>query len=380
MSEGEIIYLDHAAATPLLPEAAAAMADAYRDAPGNPSAIGRWGREAAGVLRRARERLARVVGVAPERLLFTSGGTESIGLAVLGSMRGRERGHVITSAIEHPAVLGSVRMLEQRGFEVTRVPPERSGVVDPSRFAAAARPDTVLACLMHVNNELGTIQPLEAALGGVRERAPRCLTFVDAVQSFTRLALEPDRWQADLVAISGHKIGGPRGVGALVTGRRRPEPLFGGGDQEWGVRPGTQNVPGIVGFAAAADHGEQTRPDRTAQATEVAAAFGEALAERVRGARVNGAAQARVPWIINVSVAGLASEALVRGMEELGVSVSTGAACHARSQKQSHVLEAMGVAPNTGTVRVSFDASNTPDHARRAVEALALTLQRYALP
>ncbi len=380
MSEGETIYLDHAAATPLVPEAAAAMADAYRDAPGNPSAMGRWGRAAARVLRQARERLAHVVGVHPDRLFFTSGGTESIGLAVLGSLQGRAGGHVITSALEHPAVLGSVRMLEQRGFEVTRVPPERTGVVDPSRFAAAARSDTVLACLMHVNNELGTIQPLEAALGGVKERAPRCLTVVDAVQSFTRLALEPDRWSADLVALSGHKIGGPRGVGALVTAKRRPEKLFGGGDQEWGVRPGTQNVPGVVGFAAAADLGEQTRPQRAARASEVADAFLKELAEQVPGAQVNGAAEARMPWILNVSVAGLPSEALVRGMEEHGVCVSAGAACHARSQKPSHVLESIGVASHLGTVRVSFGASNTPDHARRAVEALALTLQRYALP
>lgn len=380
MSEGEIIYLDHAAATPLIPEAAAAMADAYRDAPGNPSAIGHPGRAAARLLRQARERLARAVGVHPERLLFTSGGTESIGLAVLGTLQGRDGGHVVTSAIEHPAVLGSVRMLEQRGFEVTRVPPERTGVVDPARFAAAARPDTVLACLMHVNNELGTIQPLAAALGGVKERAVRCQILVDAVQSFTRLALEPDEWQADLVALSGHKIGGPRGVGALVTGSRRPGPLFGGGDQEWGVRPGTENVPGIVGFAAAAEHGEQTRPSRAAQASDLAGVFLAALAERVDQAQVHGSAEARLPWIVSVSVAGLPSEALLRGMEEHGVCVSAGAACHARSQKQSHVLQAIGVAPRLGTVRVSFGAPNTPDHARRAAEALALTVERYALP
>jgi cysteine desulfurase len=380
MSEAEIIYLDHAAATPLLPEAAAAMADAYRDAPGNPSAIGQPGRAASRLLRHARERLARVVGVHPERLLFTSGGTESIGLAVLGTLRGRDSGHVITSAIEHPAVLGSVRMLEQRGFEVTRVRPDRTGVVDPERFADAARSDTVLACLMHVNNELGTIQPVEAALGRVKERAPRCLTLVDAVQSFTRLDLAPDRWQADLVALSGHKVGGPRGVGALVTGKRRPERLFGGGDQEWGARPGTQNVPGIVGFAAAAEHGERSRSARLAQVTEIAAAFGETLGELVPGAQRNGRADLCLPWIVSVSVAGLPSEALLRGMEEHGVCVSAGAACFARSQKQSHVLQAIGVAPRMGTMRVSFGEQNTPDDARRAAEALALTVKKYALP
>ena len=380
MSEGEIIYLDHAAATPLLPRAAEAMADAYRDAPGNPEAIGQPGRQAARLLRKARERLARVVGVHPERLLFTSGGTESIGLAVLGTLQDRSEGHVITSAIEHPAVLGSVRMLEQRGFEVTRVPPERTGVMDPERFADAARGDTVLACLMHVNNELGTIQPVKAALGGVKQRAPRCRTLVDAVQSFTRLALEPDDWQADLVALSGHKIGGPRGVGALVTGKRRPARLYGGGDQEWGVRPGTQNVPGVVGFATAAEHGAQTRSSREAQAAQVMDAFLAALDDEIPQAQVNGRAEARLPWIISVSVAGLPSEALLRGMEEHGVCVSAGAACHARSQKQSHVLQAIGLSPRLGTLRVSFGPENTPEHARRAAEALALTVQKYGLP
>lgn len=376
----DIIYLDHAAATPLLPEAAAAMGDAYRDAPGNPSALGQPGRAAARLLRQARERLARAAGVVPGRLLLTSGGTESIGLAVLGTLRDRDRGHVITSAIEHPAVLGSVRMLEQRGFEVTRVPPRRTGVVDPERFAEATRPDTVLACLMHVNNELGTVQPLADALGGVKARAPRCQTVVDAVQSFTRLPLDPDGWQADLVALSGHKVGGPRGVGALITGSRRPGRLFGGGDQEEGVRPGTENVPGLAGFAAAAQHAEQTRPVRLAAATELANAFGVALAERVPGAQVNGEAAERTPWIASVSVAGLSSEALVRGLEEHGVCVSAGAACHARSQKQSHVLEAIGVSPRWGTLRISFGAENTPEHALRAAEALRLTVEKYALP
>jgi cysteine desulfurase len=287
---------------------------------------------------------------------------------------------VITSAIEHPAVLGSVRMLEQRGFEVTRVPPAGDGVVDPARFADAARSDTVLACLMHVNNELGTIQPLAEVLGGVRARAPRCVTLVDAVQSFTRLPLEPDRWQADLVALSAHKIGGPRGVGALVTGRRRPDRLFGGGDQEWGARPGTENVPGIVGFAAAAQHGEQTRVTRLTHAVALAEAFLTALPERVPRAQVHGSVERRVPWILSVSVPGLSSEALLRALEEHGVCVSAGAACHARSPKQSHVLEAIGADPRRGTMRVSFGPDNTVDDAQQAVEALARSLESYALP
>ncbi|MFH2009464.1 MAG: cysteine desulfurase family protein, partial [bacterium] len=337
MAEPEIIYLDHAAATPLRPEAAEAMATAYREAPGNPSSIGGPGRAAARALGRARERLALALDVLPERVIFTSGGTESIGLAVLGSLQGR-RGHVVTSAIEHPAVLGSVRLLERQGFEVTRVPVSRGGVVDVDRFAGTIRKDTLLACLMHVNNELGTIQPVAEVFAAVKAQAPRCLTFADAVQSFTRLAVEPDRWQADLVALSSHKIGGPRGVGALVAGSRRPEPLYGGGDQEWGVRPGTEDVPGIVGFVAAARACLEGLDRRRLQSRMFSEELAARLEREVPTARRNGDDARRVDFIVSVSVPGLPSEALVRGLEEHGVCVSTGAACHARSQKQSHVL------------------------------------------
>ncbi len=377
--EDDIIYLDHAAATPLVPEAATAMMDAYRDAPGNPSALGHSGRAAARLLEEARDRMAQALDFTPERLVFTSGGTESVGLAVLGTLLPRERGHVIASAIEHPAVLGSLQILQRRGFEVTLVPPDPGGVVDPERFAEAARPDTALACLMHVNNELGTVQPLELALGRVKERAPSCTTFVDAVQSLTRLPLEPERWGADLVALSAHKVGGPRGVGALVTGSRRPQRIFGGGDQEWGVRPGTENVPGVVGFVAALLAAEAHRTERASQVSEVCAAFEEELRRQVPGARINGNRDNCLPWILSISVAGISSEALVRGMDELGVLVSAGAACHARAQKQSHVLRAIGLSPRLGTIRVSFGAESTVDNARRAVQTLARTVKRYAI-
>jgi cysteine desulfurase len=252
--------------------------------------------------------------------------------------------------------------------------------VDPQRFADAVTERTVMACLMHVNNELGTIQPVADAFAAVKRRAPRCLTFVDAVQSFTRVELQPKQWSADLVALSGHKVGGPRGIGALITLGRRPEPLVGGGDQEWGVRPGTENVPGAVGFVAAVQQKLQTLDERRAQAAELALAFGEALAEQVPTARINGDPDQRSDFILSVSVPGLPSEALLRGLDELGVCVSAGAACHARSQKQSHVLEAIGVEPRSGTIRVSFGPGNTVEQVRRAVAALAETVERYAIP
>jgi cysteine desulfurase len=251
--------------------------------------------------------------------------------------------------------------------------------VDPERFAEAAGPRTVLACLMHVNNELGTIQPVAEAFAAVKRQAPRCLTLVDAVQSFTRLPVDPEAWQADLLTVSGHKVGGPRGIGALVARTRRPEALYGGGEQEWGARPGTENVPGAAGFAAAVRRrlGRQAEFHRHAEALRET--FGRGLAARVPRARVNGDPARTVPWIVSVSVGRLPSEALLRSLEELGVVVSAGAACHARSQKQSHVLAAIGLPSTTGTARFSFGEETLRAAIDEAVDALALTVQRYAL-
>ena len=384
----EPLYLDYAAAAPLSAVAREAMLRAYQQAPANPSSISGPGRQAAAVLREARHTLAETLGVPTDRVLFTSGGTESNALAVLGALADLAQGnaasaptgHVLLGAIEHPSVLESVARLERWGLAVTRVAPEPDGVIPVERFGAAARPDTRLACLMHVNNELGTIQPVAEALYAVRERAPRCVCLVDAVQSYTRLPVEPERWGADFVSLSGHKIGGPRGIGALVALRRRPAPLMGGGDQEWGARPGTENVPGAVAFAAAATDALARLAARRQQAQHLHDAFVARLAARLPSARIHGEPARRIPWILSVAVARLPSEALLRGMEEQGVVGSAGAACHARSQKQSHVLAALGVPRSTGIVRLSLGEHNTVADMEAAVEALARTAERYALP
>lgn len=375
----EPLYLDHAAATPMCGEAAEAMARAYLEAPANPSSMSGPGREAARVLQEARESIAESLDVNPSAVIFTSGGTEANGLAVLGSMARREGGHVVVSSIEHPSVLGSVALLERRGFAVFRVPPESDGVVDPERFVAAATDRTVLACLMHVNNELGTIQPVAEAMSGVKRKAPRCLTLVDAVQSFTRLLVVPDALRADFVSLSGHKVAGPRGIGALVARSRRPDRLVGGGEQEYGSRPGTENVPGAVGFAAAVRRQFASQGERSTRAEALREALLAGLAKDVPRARVNGDPGRSVPFIVSVSIDQLPSEALLRGLEEHGIVVSAGAACHARAQKQSHVLVALGIPRTTGTCRISFGGDSPPETVPRLVEALSATVGRYAL-
>ena len=286
---------------------------------------------------------------------------------------------MVASAIEHPAVLGSIKLLVQRGFQATLVPPERSGVVDRDRFADAVTDKTVLACLMHVNNELGTIQPVQAVFQAVKARAPRCRTVTDAVQSFTRLPLCPTPWQADFVALSSHKVGGPRGVGALIATTHRPPAMMGGGDQEFGVRPGTENVPGVAGFAAAVQGAQVDGQRLTQHARTLADALARALHRHVPVATINGDTTQCVPHIRSVSVPGLPSEALLRGMEEHGVCVSVGSACHARSQKMSHVLQAIGLDARLGTMRISFSESNTVEDVEAAAVALGLTMEKYSL-
>lgn len=375
----DLLYLDHAAGAPLRPEAAEAMAAAYRDLPGNPSSLGRPGREAQRHLRRAREALAALVGIQPDQVIFTSGGTESIGLGFLGALAGRTGGRVVVSAIEHPAVLETARLAGRRGFSVVKVVPAASGVVLAARVAAAVTADTVLCAVMAVNNEIGTEQPVAEALAAARASAPRCVTFCDAVQALGRVPVRPVDWGADLVALSAHKVGGPRGVGALLCPGARPEALYGGGGQELGVRPGTENLPGILGFVAAARLAEAEREAWRARATALRAGFLAALAAAAPRARVNGAAAVTVPDVISVSVPGLTSEALLRGLEELGVIVSAGAACLATKQRQSHVLAALGVPGDHATARISFGRETTAAQLDRAALALATTWSRYAI-
>lgn len=379
MEDAPLIYLDHAAATPITDAALETMVRAYREAPANPASLSTPGRKASAVLEDARDRIARTLGVRPDRVILTSGGTEANNLAVLGALPDPEGAHVVLSAIEHPSVDEAARRLARQGAEVTRVPPEPNGVVDPQRFAAAATERTRLACLMHVNNELGTIQPVAEATAALRARAPRCQVLVDAVQSFCREPVAPLTWGADFVSLSSHKIGGPRGVGALVALGSRPAPLLAGGEQEWSVRPGTQNPAGVAGFAEATERAHATREERRARAFDLRQAMETRIGELLPEARVNGQSAPRTPWIVSVSVAGIASEPLLRAMEELGVVASAGAACHARSRSRSHVLEAIGVPKTWGTARFSFGAETLEADALRAAEALAEAVTRYAL-
>ena len=365
------VYLDNAATTRTLPRVAEAMTRALCEDFGNPSSRHKIGLQAEQQLQRARVRVARPLGVEPGQLLFTSGGTEANALALLGlCQRQRHAGHLLVSAVEHPSVLGTAALIRQRTeVEVETIPVTGGGWVDPEQVLRMLRPETFGVAVMHVNNETGVEQPVADIARAVRaRRGDDCKVLVDAVQSLNLLDTSLARLGAQLVTASAHKVHGPMGVGclALADGLHLPA-LWGGGDQERGRRPGTENVAGAVGFGAAVD---LAAPDAAAMARQTERLI-QALVERLPGAALVGDAGRRAPHIACVAVPGLPSEVLVNMLEAAGVCVSSGAACHARSSLHSHVLEAMGLPRDLGVIRLSVSSCTTDEEVARAVEAIA---------
>ena len=343
------IYLDHHATTPVDPAVLSAMLPYFSERFGNPSSRQHvFGQEAARAVAEGRSQVAALVGAGPDEIVFTSGATESDNLAVRGAARAlAARGrHIVTSAIEHPAILEPCRSLEREGFAVTRVEVGPEGVVDPAKVAAALRPDTVLVSVMAANNEVGTIQPVERIGALCRERG---LVFhCDAVQALGRMRVDVEAWGVDLMSLSAHKMYGPKGIGALYVRRdRKPrlrlQPQAEGGGQENGVRSGTLNVPGIVGFGEAARLAAQAlvegEPERLRSLRDRLLA---GLHARVEGVELNGAAEPRLPGNLHVSIARAEAETLILSLGGW-IAISSGAACAEAGGKGSHVLRAMAL-------------------------------------
>ncbi|PYQ13561.1 MAG: IscS subfamily cysteine desulfurase [Acidobacteria bacterium] len=349
MTVRRLIYLDHHATTPVDPAVLSAMLPYFSDRFGNPSSRQHvFGREAERAVTEGRTLVAALVGAQAEEIVFTSGATESDNLAVRGAARslaGRGR-HVVTSTIEHPAVLEPCRSLEREGFEVTRVEVEPTGLVDPERLAAALRADTVLVSVMAANNEVGTIQPVGEIGSICRERG--IVFHCDAVQALGRVPVDVEAGRVDLMSLSAHKMYGPKGVGALYVRRdRKPrlrlEPQAQGGGQEKGLRSGTLNVPGIVGFGEAArlagDALASGEPQRLRALRDRLLA---GLRARIDGVVLNGAAEPRLPGNLHVSIARAEAETLILSLGG-GIAISSGAACAEAGGKGSHVLRALGL-------------------------------------
>jgi cysteine desulfurase len=368
-----MIYLDNSASTAVDPAVLEAMTPWMTGQFANPSSMHGPGVAAASALEEAAARVAPLAGPGPWDVVFTSGGTEGNALAVLGSVTGGRRRRVVTSAIEHPSVLRNAARLEDRGVEVIRIGPGPDGTIDAAGLASAVDARTVLVSLMHGNNEIGTLQPVREAAARARASSPGVTIHVDAVQTAGKVDLAAVLEQVDLVTLSAHKIHGPKGVGALLVRRssRRPAPLFLGGDQQHGLRPGTENVPGIVGFGVASVLALERVPGLAARMAPLEAAFLDALGGACEPAF---AASPRVPGHLALRIRGVPAGPVVHAMEARGVVVSSGSACHSRSPRRSHVLEALSLPPDEDVIRVVASHETTQDEMRAAGSALRSVL------
>lgn len=384
------VYLDYAAATPLDPRVLKAMLPFLKDEFANPSSIHAAGVRVRKAIDQARASVAKLVGARPNEIVFTSGATESINLAILGAARaassyplprsgegkGEEKlGHIVSTATEHKAAL---RALELEGFEVTLVPVDNRGQVDAQTVLDAVRPDTILVSVMLANNEIGTIAPIADIGRGLLKRA--VLFHTDAAQANGVITLDVEKLHVDLVTLSAAKMYGPKGVGALyVRSGTKLRSLLAGGNQELSLRPGTENVAGIVGFGVAADVALADIDVNSRHLWEVREAFVTTLLKHRKDARINGDVESTVPHIVNVTFPGVDGEEIVIHLDAAGIACSTAAACKS-SDFPSHVLRAIGLsdADVRSTVRFSFGRPTTVAHARKAARLVAKTVAHLA--
>ena len=369
-----MIYLDHAATTPVPPEVADAMRDVLVNHYGNPSSQYSIGREAKALVARCREKVAEALGCEAERLAFTSCGTESDNWAIrLAVWQGRHIGkHIITTAVEHSAVLETCRQLEQEGCAVTYLKPDKAGRITAAQVAEALREDTVLVSVMLVNNETGCVFPLREIPDALKKAGSRALLHTDAVQGFLKVPFRAGTLGADLISLSGHKIGAPKGVGALYLGERArsPRPLLAGGGQEMGLRSGTEATAQLAGFAKAV---ELRRANLDAALTHMAEVKAYALEKllAIEGIERVGAGEA--PHILAVSLVGYPSANIVEDLGAQDICVSAGSACH--RGRASHVYEAMGLPKKikAGVLRLSFG----PETQKSDIDVLASALSTH---
>ncbi len=368
------VYLDHNSTTPLHPRALEEMRKILERDFGNPSSIHREGQQARRALDRARMRVAGFIGATPEEIVFTSGGPESIDLGIRGvaGIHSKSPGHVVTSSVEHQSVLSTCLCLEQSGWRVTRVGVDGEGMCNARSAAAAIGDDTRLVSVMLANNEVGTLQPVREIAAAARERGVVCHS--DAVQALGKIPVDVQGLGVDLLSLSAHKLGGPKGAGALYV-RRGLElaPRLHGGLQESGRRAGTENLPGIVAFGMACELARQQFEDHTRLMATLRDRFERELHERVEGISTNGAGAERLPNTSNIMFSGLDGEALLMNLDLMGVAASSASACTAGRDERSHVLQAMGLTDEQtlSSLRFSFGPTNDDDDVTRAIEVIA---------
>lgn len=366
------IYFDNGATTRTFPEVREIMSEVMDIEYGNPSSMHRKGYQAEQYVKEAREILARSLKVEPKEIYFTSGGTEANNMALIGAAMANKRSgkHIISTCIEHASVYNPLGFLEEEGFEVTYLPVDQRGIVDPEQLQAALRPDTILVSIMCVNNEIGAVEPVAEIGQRIKKYNPEIIFHTDCIQAYGKMKCFPKKWKVDLLSVSGHKIHGPKGVGFLyVKEGTKIKPIIWGGNQQSGMRSGTENVPGIAGLGCAArivytDHKEKTEHIR-----QVKDHFIERVMNELTEVKNN---SGEAPHIASISFPGVRSEVLLHALEEKGIYVSAGSACSSNKPQISGTLKGIGLDKThyESTLRFSFCIDNTLEEADACVEAL----------
>lgn len=379
-------YFDNSATTRCYPSVVDIVVKTMTEDFGNPSAMHTKGVEAEKYVKEAAKTLAQLLKVTEKEILFTSGGTESNNLALVGGVMANRRSgnHIITTAVEHPAVGQPVEFLENQGFEVTILPTDERGVVKLDALEEALRPDTIMVSTMYVNNEVGAVMPVAEIAKLVHEKSPKALYHVDAIQGFGKYRIYPKKMGIDLLSVSGHKIHGPKGVGFLyINEKAKVQPMMLGGGQQGGMRSGTDNVPGIAGLGVAAKEIYANFDENIEHLYQLKERMAEGLRE-IENVTVNGMAlREGAPQIMSVSFHGIRSEVLLHTLEERGVYISAGSACSSHKRKASATLSAMGLSASQieSTVRMSFSEENTFEEVEYCLQVLKEVvpmLRRYA--
>lgn len=376
------IYLDHSATTPVRPEVAEIVLEHMTDKFGNPSSVHSYGREARESLDKARGQVARAINAQPEEVIFTSGGTEADNLAITGAAmhhQGKGR-HIITTAVEHHAVLDTCENLRKRGFTVSIVPVDEWGLIRMDELRKAITKETILISVMHANNEVGTVQPVEEI--GCLAREHGILFHVDAVQSLGKLPIDVEKMNIDLLSGSGHKIYGPKGTGFLFVRRGVGlSPLVFGGGQEQKHRPGTENLSGIVGLGLAIELACREMETEMPRMAQLRDGLIKGMQERIPHVHLNGHPTIRVPTNVNVSFEYVEGESLLLSLDLQGIAASSGSACTSGSLAPSHVLTAMGLCYELahGSIRMTLGRDNTEEEINRVLQVLPPIVERLRL-
>ena len=379
------VYLDNSATTRCLPSVAALMTKIMCEDYGNPSSMHRKGVESEQYIRHAKEIIARTLKVQEKEILFTSGGTESDNIALIGTAFAnfRSGNHIITTKIEHPAILQTCAYLETQGFEVTYLPVDSNGIICLADLEKAMTNQTIIVSIMHTNNEIGSVQPIAEAGALIKRINPNTVFHVDAVQGFGKFRIYPKKMNVDLLSVSAHKIHGPKGVGFLYMNEKvKVKPILYGGGQQKGMRSGTENVPGVAGMALAIDEIYKDFEEKTEYLYAIKDRFIKGL-EGLEGVKVNGlTGRDSAPHVVSVSIAGIRSEVMLHALEDRGVYVSAGSACASNKPATSATLKAIGVEKQylDSTLRFSFSVLTTEeeiDYTLQQMYDMIPMLRRY---